>query len=278
MSTLTKVFVVLTSVLSVAMCTFFIAAASQWDNYRELTRTLQSQRDAAITAQQNAVAVQAAALALKDDQLRETREQLEKSLADRTKLNDDLAKLRNDLTQAKNEKLAADARATKFQELLDVTTAERNSLQKQNQTLVAQNLDQQSRLSRSNSRVLELTTNLTILKDELRNLQEKLVASEGGARGAARAPDVPSGVTAMQPAVRSDIRGEIVDVNGGYASVNIGQASGLSVGMTLMVYRDGNYLGDLKIESVRPNEAGGRLDTLARGDIRPGDRVMAGMN
>jgi hypothetical protein len=276
-STLTKVFVVLTAVLSIAMTCLFMAAASQWQNYRELTDTLQDQRDSAVTGQQNAVAMQAAALALKDDQLRDTREALEKALADRTKLNDDLAKLRNDLTQEKNEKLAADARATKFQEMLEVTSAERNALQKQNQTLVAQNLDQQSRLSRSNSRVLELTTNLTILKDELRNMQEKLIAAEGG-RAITRAPDVPSGVTAMQPPARTDIRGEIVDVSAGYASVNVGEASGVSVGMTLMVYRNGSYLGDLKIESVRPNESGGRLDTLARGDIRPGDRVMSGMN
>jgi hypothetical protein len=285
---MTKVFVVLTAVLSIALSTLFISAAAMWDNWKKLAQDYEQQRDAAITRQMNAVASAEAALAMRDDAVREAQRLLNESRAKAEELANELARVRSELAEKKNEALAFEAGRTKLQEILDVATGELKALQKQNQDLLTQNIDLQSRNARLNSRVLELTTQVTILTDENRNMQEKLFACEQQQSGVAAAeggvrtvstpqPELPAGAVAAVPTVKGQIRGEIIDVQGNYASINIGSSSGVVRGLTFMVHRGGNYLGELVIDSVRPNEAGGKLQTLASGEIRRGDPVIYGL-
>ena len=63
--------------------------------------------------------------------------------------------------------------------------------------------------------------------------------------------------------------------------VRIPMASGFAVaagGMLLLsaVSRDGSYVGDLKVEKVRPKESGGKLVTLVQ-TVQTGDRVAHGL-
>jgi hypothetical protein len=287
-STLTKVFVVLTSVLSIALSCLFIAAAAQWDNWRDLAFKYQEGRNAAITQAQSTAASMQAALAMKDEALATQARKLQSALDTVNDLNNQNAGLRSDLAKTENERLAAEAGRTKLQEILDVSTGELKATQKQNQTLLSQNIDLQSRGARLNNRVLELTTSVTILQDQIRNIQEKLYACEqqnteleqraGTAVTRAPAPEAPPGVVAAAPSVAGEIRGEIVEVDGVYATINVGEGAGVVPGMTFMVYREGGvYLGDLVIERVRPSQAGGRLATLVEGEIRKGDAVVYGM-
>lgn len=282
MSTLTKVFVVLTSVLAIALSCLFISAAAQWDNWRDLAQKNALQRDAEATHRQNAVASAQASLAAKDEALAERTRGLTDANRQIQQLSEDLARVRGELAVAKNEAMSFEAGRTKLQEILDVTTGELKSLQKQNQTLLTQNIDLQARNARLNTRMLELTTNVSILTDEARNMQEKLYACEQGRRGMASAdpatPPEVAGATPVVPRTAGVIRGQVIGVDGVYASIDVGESSGVSQGMTFMVYRDGVYLGDLVVESVRPNEAGGKLQTLAQGDIRRGDSVAFGVN
>ncbi len=287
MSTLTKVFVVLTSVLCIALSCMFISAAAQWDNWKTLALDYQTGRDAAITQAQSTAASAQAALAMKDEALAAQSHRLTGALDEIRNLKEQNAKLLSNLSKVENERLAFEAGRAKLQEILAVTTGELKALQKQNQTLLSQNIDLQSRGARLNSRVLELTTNVTILQDQIRNMQEKLYACEqqnaeleqrAGTRVARAAPESPPGAVAVAPTVAGEIRGEIIEVDGVYATVNIGEGSGVVPGMTFMVYREGGaYLGDLIIERVRPNQAGGRLTTLVEGEIRNGDAVVYGM-
>jgi hypothetical protein len=286
-STLTKVFVVLSAVLSIALSCLFIAAAAQWDNWRELALDYQQARDAAITHEQSAVASAQAALALKDETLAAKARELQEALDQVQTLKDENGKLMTELAQVKNERLALEAGRTKLQEILAVTTGELKAQQKQNQTVLSENLDLQSRNAYLNNRVLELTTNVTILQDQVRNAQEKLYACEqanadlqrmGGAPRLAEAIEGPPGATAVKPTVAGEIRGEIVEVEGVYAGINVGEGSGVVPGMTFMVYREGGvYLGDLVIERVQPNQASGKLTTLVEGEVRKGDSVVYGM-
>jgi hypothetical protein len=79
--------------------------------------------------------------------------------------------------------------------------------------------------------------------------------------------------------VAGEIRGEIIEIDGVYAAINVGESSGVVAGMTFMIYREGGaYLGDLIIEQVRPHQAGGRLTTLVEGEVRKGDAVIYGMD
>jgi hypothetical protein len=287
-STLTKVFVVLTAVLSIALSVLFIAAAAQWDNWRDLAFKYQTGRDAAITQAQSTAATMQAALAMKDEALATQARKLQSALDQVKSLEDQNAELRSGLSKAENQRLAAEAGRTKLQEILDVTTGELKATQKQNQTLLSQNIDLQSRNARQNSRILELTTNVTILQDQTRNIQEKLYACEQrtaeleqgrGTPVAPVAPTAPTGAVAVAPTVAGEIHGEVVEIDGVYATINVGEGSGVVPGMTFMVYRAGGaYLGDLIIERVRPKQAGGRLTTLGKGEVRKGDAVVYGMN
>jgi hypothetical protein len=225
---------------------------------------------------------------MKDLELAEMTRQLREALNTLVEQKDENAKLLSELSQVKNEALAFEAGRTKLQEILDVNTGELKALQKQNQTLLSQNIDWQSRSARQNSRILELTTNVTIQQDQIRNLQEKLYAAEQqiaaaqqgvGVPTARALPASPAGAVAVAPTVAGEIRGEVTRVDGIYAEINVGESSGVSAGMTFMVYRVGGaYLGDLTIERVRPNQAGGKLTTRVAGEVREGDSVVFGMN
>lgn len=283
MSTMTKVFVVLNSVLSIALSVLFISSASQWGNWRDLVQRYQEARDAAITARQTTTATMQAALALKDEAIATWQSKLEQTETELQDANQKLAQATNELAVVKNERVALEAGRAKLQEILNVNTGELKSVQQQNQDLLAKNMDLQARNSRLNSRVLELTTNVTILTDQVRNIQEKLYAAQTGKTiagpKATAAVETPPGVAAAMPAVAGEIRGEITQVDGTYAAINVGESSGVAPGMTFMVYRgSGTYLGDLVVERVRPGEAGGTLTTLAAGEVRRGDRVVAGLN
>jgi hypothetical protein len=288
-STLTKVFVVLTSVLAIALSCLFISAAAQWDNWKALALDYQMLRDSAITEKQSAEASAQAALALKDEALATQGRRLDEALDEIQRLKDETGDLSRRLSQTENERLAFEAGRTKLQEILDVTTGELKALQQQNKTLLSQNIDLQSRGARQNSRILELTTTVTIQQDQIRNIQEKLYAAEqrnselerqaGVPAAVAALPESPAGAVAVAPTVSGEIRGEIIEVDGVYATINVGESSGVVAGMTFMVYREGGaYLGDLIIERVRPGQAGGRLTTLIEGEVRQGDAVVYGMN
>ncbi|HUU98665.1 MAG TPA: hypothetical protein VM487_23270 [Phycisphaerae bacterium] len=283
MSTMTKVFVVLTAVLAIAVSCLFIAAAAQWDNWKDLAEDYQKLAEGAISKAQNVDFAMQAALTLKDQEISDIQRALADTQKNRQELADDLARAKSDLAKARNEALAFEAGRTKLQEILGVTTGELKALQKQNQGLLGQNIDLQTRNSRLNSRVLDLTTNVTILTDQVRNIQEKLYAAEQQAvelqqrlvagRPVPAEPETPGAVPVALP-VKGPIEGEILQVEGNYAGISVGETSGVVPGMVFMVYREGGgYLADLVIDRVRPKESGGKLSTLVKGEVRRGDSV-----
>lgn len=288
MSTMTRVFIVLTSVVAIVVSCFFVAAAAQWTNAKETIERYQALYQSEFVQRQNALGIMAVSLAMKDDALKEKTQLLSKQQEEVRRLTDELATLRIDLARQTNERVAAEAGRKKLEEILEVQTAERTSLQQQNHELLSQNADLQTRNQRLASRVLELTSQMTIATDEMRNLQEKLYAAEqrykelqqalAAPRRAAEG-EAPRGVVPVKPPVAGPIRGEIVEIDGRYASLNIGETSGVVTGMTFMVYRGDTYIGDLEVETVRPKECGGKVTMVAPGQsVQRGDRVAYGVD
>jgi hypothetical protein len=284
-STMTKVFIVLTSVLCIALSCLFIATAAQMANWKDLAQDYQTRQEAEFVQRMDQQAVMEAALAVKDNALQQKTQDLEAVQKQYQDALNDLAGKSNDLARRTNEAVAAEAGRKKLEEILAVQTAELTALQKQSQTLLSQNTDLQTRNTRLNSRVLELTSNVTILTDQLRNLQEKLYAAEQqvaalqqrlttGRRVATAEPAV--GTVAVSATVAGPIRGEITEVDGTYASINIGETSGVVPGMTFMVHRDSTFVAELVIDKVRPKEAGGKLRTVQQ-EVRRGDAVAYGL-
>lgn len=274
MSTMTKVFVVLTAVLSIVASVLFISATAQWADYKQLSETYQTQRQAAQTERDRIAVAMATALAMKDDTLRTQDETITDQRAQLQSITSEKTELQERLVRAQNAESEAEAGRTKLQEVLDVVTSELRSLQKRTEELLAQNINYQTRIEALNSRVLELTAETTILTEQNRNLQARLVAYERQlaqmerAGGQAADEDQQQGV----PSVSGPIRGEITGISDQYASINIGSSSGVVNEMTMMVYRGNQFLGELIISQVNPETAAGRLQ-LVQGDIRAGDRV-----
>mgnify|MGYP000322705946 CR=1 FL=1 len=289
MSTMTKVFVVLTCVLAIVLSSMTIATAARWSNLRENLESYQQLYQAEFVKRMNAEAVMATALAMKDDELQKRERIVSRKEDELRAMADQLVTLRNDLARRTNEAIAADAGRKKLEEILEVQTAELTSLQKHNQALLAQTIDLQTRNQRLASRNLEITGQLTIQIDENRNLQERLYAQEqlnkqlqealASGRRALPAAEPPAGVLPVLPPVAGPITGEVTQVDGSYVSINVGESSGVVPGMDFMVYRGQTYVGDLKVQNVRPKEAGGKLTLVKPGDeVRPGDRVVYGLD
>jgi len=279
-STMTKVFVVLTAVLAIVLSCLTVSVAARTTNQQEQIGSYQDLYHGEFVRRQNVEAVMAASLAMKDDTIQQQAQTLAKKDEELRALSDELANMRIDLARQTNERVSAEGGRKKLEEMLDVVTAEATGAQKQNQLLLTENIDLQTRNQRLAARVLELTSQTTILTDDNRNLQEKLYAEQQRAKevvrpAAAVSPAEPAkGVTPVRPAVAGPIKGEVVEVDGRYVSINIGETSGVVAGMAFMVYRGETYVGDLEVENVRPKEAGGKLTMLAPGQtVQRGDRV-----
>lgn len=285
MSTMTKVFVVLTAVLSIVASALFVSAAAQWDNWRELATSYQSERDAAILTSMHAKAAAQAALAQKDLVISNQQREIESAQKELQRLANEKAETDAKFAAALNEAAAAKASVTSLQESLRVTVGELSALRTQNNALADQTRDLQTRNTSLNARNLQLTTDTSIMTEQIRNMQEKLLACEqryAAAPGTTATPVAEAGPSApgavgVVAGVRGPINGRIISVEGNYASISVGETSGVQKGMTFMVHRDGKYVGDLIVESVRPKESGGKLVTLV-GVPQSGDRVVFGVS
>jgi hypothetical protein len=283
-STMTKVFIVLTAVLSIALSCLFIAAAAQTANWKQLAADYQDRQTAEFTHRANLQAIMEANLAMRDDELQAKTRDLEAAQRLSRDQANELKETKSTLAREMNDRVAAQAGQAKLQEILGLQNSEVAALQKQNQMLLTQNIDFQTRNTRLNSRVLEVTSNNTILTDQVRNLQEKLYAAEQQASRAtqvSRSPQHGSGPAAAGAApasvsLPSPILGQVVSIDGNYASINVGQSSGVTQGMTFMVHRGANFLADIVVDRVWPDQAGGKLKSVQQ-EVHPGDSVTYGL-
>lgn len=289
-STMTKVFIGLVSVLAFVLSSLAVASAARWSNAREQIADYQQLYQSELVRRQNIEGQMAVSLAMKDEALKQERQLRMGREAQVSELTDKLAARNIDLARETNDRVAAEAGRKKLEEILDAQNREMTSMRKQDQELLREKIDLQTRNQRLGSRVLELTSQVTIQTDEIRNLQEKLYAAEqalaraqqglgGTRRGTPTAEETPTGVVAAKPAVAGPIQGEIVEVDGRYVSINVGETSGVVPGMPFMVHRGGRYVADVHIESVQPKQAGGKVTLLKPGEqVRQGDRVSYGMD
>ncbi len=286
MSTMTKVFVVLTSVLTITVSTLFVSAAAQWNNWKQLADGYRTERNAAITERQNAQTTAAIALQVKDDAIADkerTASDLNQKLQSQA---DENARLKSESSRFQSEALSAEGSRKSLESTLAVETSARDRAEEHNNELRRENMQLQTRNTRLNGRNMELVSETTVLRDEVRNLQEKAYALEqrfaqvqrGGAAGAVLDQTTEAGTArVVSPSVKGVIDGTVTSVDGNYASISVGESSGVAAGMEFMLVRDGSYLGDLLIDTVRPKEAGGKLVLAAGRDVRAGDMARFGL-
>lgn len=81
-----------------------------------------------------------------------------------------------------------------------------------------------------------------------------------------------AGVTAMTPVAPTAIRGKVLEVSGDIVTVSVGAADGVKKDMVFVIHRGGEYVGDLQISLVDPEQSAGRL-VRSRFTPGPGDLV-----
>ncbi|MFH0981509.1 MAG: hypothetical protein V2A79_08220 [Planctomycetota bacterium] len=282
MSPLTKIFIVLLAVFSIAfaMSTIsFVSQTNQWKKLAEGYRAAQTIVETKLVNQSAGHAAEKANwLDARREQLRQTAE-LETRLQDKEQ---DLAALKAELAQLKAEKSSAEALARNLTGQLQLCGTGRDNEQKQRETFQQRNIELEKRNLDLNERVNELTAQTVVFVQQQRQYEQQInILREENQklatvtrRAAAGEFDVGGGdaVTPVEPVAGTPIRGHVLEVDGKLATISVGSADGVQENMTFVIYRGSEYVGDLKITDVEPHRAAGTI-VRARGTPQVNDLV-----
>ena len=288
MSTVTKVFIVLQLIFSIALGTMAIVLAGQTVNWKNLATDFQQKAYAANTLRIQTDAQWAAERAQLADQIARQLDELARRAERLGALAAELDAVKTGFSEQKVKNAELSAGLSQVSKSLDVELARAERLEARNNDLLITATDLRQRNLDLNERVKELTTNVTLLEQQVRALQQQRYALEQQLVGLQRAlkragatvsaADVvvepgtePAGP--LLPDVSVPIRGHIEQLDEDIAVITVGSDDGVSKGMVFVVYRDGNYLGRITVEEVDTNEAAGTVSHL-KGEIKTGDRII----
>lgn len=285
MSTLTKIFVVLLAVFSIAFTMSTISFVAQSNNWRELAQGYQTEAQATDAQLRSVLASSAAEVASARDAINAHVARLNAVQADYQDALQQVADLKAQLaeTRASSNSLQSTARLLAGE--LKVGQAgwaeqrkQRDDLERRNLGLEKRNLDLSDRVNEQTAKLIvmqkyqrQLEEQNKILQDENQHLGQIRRRTEQGDVNALAEVGRPR-VTPISPVASSPIRGEITEVSGQLATVSVGTADGVANGMLFVIYRGLDYIGDLEILKVEPNQAAGRV-VRSRGAPRIGDKV-----
>lgn len=272
-SALTKVFVVLLVVISIAFTSFTVSMVAQTTNWKDTAEKYKEHARIADTNLRHEIAANAATLATARDTVLEHLEsihQLEKGLGEcrgRT------AELQSDLAGTAAEKSTMAAMNTGLVDQLQASNAARAEYRKQRDELERQNIDFQQRNIDLNDRVNELTTGITVLLEQKRQYEQQMhilrtenekLAGQARRLSSGMTLETPEGaaitdVVALSPVATSAIWGKVLEVSGDLVTITVGSADGVKKDMVFVIHRGDRYVGDLKISLVDPNQSAGRI-------------------
>ena len=278
MHTLTKLFVVLLVIFSIAfsmMTVQYVATSKNFkaeaDSNKKLWQVAQNQIRQSNTQLSQIREIHDRETRDLNQAISDLRERLDNALTKEVSLRATLASL-----VAENDSYKGDL--GQLSVALEGNVAERDQLNE----LLAKAQRQVTDLQRKTGELEEATNRLTTgieqkgiqvrsLQEVLRDLQRQSESS--GVPLAIGPGDYYSPAPAMPTS--SPISGTVVQVQGGLAEISVGESDGVRAGMRFIVYRGDDYLGDLEIDDTDVNNAAGRL-LLTRGEVRPGDLVSTG--
>lgn len=289
MTTTTKVFVILVCLFAFIFTPMAIQFAGRTHNWRETAITNAEGWETALAQAQATEAIAKSQIMhyqslrredqLMIDDLKNQIQELETKLANATIESKRVA-------QERDSCLASLERTTAQGAIL---AAHNKNLVENKDALTESEAEVQARNALLTERVNELMNNLVILRQQLEKRNQEMAVCRqeneqlredcglGTATGGFTSVSPQGNVQAAEPAVRSPIRGRVQEVQGDLVRVDVGSASGASEGMTLVIIRDGDYVGDIQITSeVSPNEAVGELTMTGAQGLRPkvGDVVV----
>jgi len=290
---LSKVFVVLVALLSVALVPLVVTQSANQATYKAQAESAKSELASVNASLQTA---QAAAARLETDLLVRIKELEGERSAMQSELADKVARVRTLEIEVANAQVAQ----AKFQAGLDLLS----SSDKEKVELVKKLTDQltdartkevqaRSELVAAEGELASLTSKYENAVQARRDLEEEVqklmeVKSQADARAAAPAasagPSAALGAAGETERVAADrnLVARIIDVRRTdeaiYAEIDAGSSSGVRQGWTLMVGDGATFVGDLRIIRVDVNRAVGIVeleDASGRGEVRSGQRAVA---
>lgn len=288
MSVLTKVFVVLVTVLSILLVALFVPFVAKTENYkaqaeaakrealgaRQAAEQRQSEMNAMQNKQTEAYVQLQSAKASVDQQVLALNDRLAQSEKEALEAKSDLVKREADLTQLSS----ATKLSTQLQEAMEAELRDRRSAM----------VSQQTRMIELQDRNEEITSQLQAAERQRKRDAERLVELESQlaettkrlAQGGGAAASSTNGLTAPAPFESSvPISGAVSKVQklegDTFAQINVGSSGGVEENMRFLVHRGDTYLGTLVITAVDTSASSGRM-TLITGDVQSGDKVLSG--
>lgn len=293
MHILSKVFVVLVALLSVALVPLVVSQSANQATYKQQAEDAKSELasvNATLQTSQAAAARLEASLQVQKAQLEGERSALQSELADK------VARVRTLEAEVANAQVAQ----AKFQAGLDLLS----SNDREKVELVKKLTDQ---LTESRTKEVQARSELVAAEGELaqltskyenavqarRDLEEevqKLMESKTQAEARGPAQAQPAGPAAAlgtageieRVAADRNLIARVIDVRRTpeaiYAEIDAGSSSGVRQGWTLMIGDGATFVGDLRIIRVDVNRAVGIVeleDASGRGEVRAGQRAVA---
>ena len=297
MHILTKIFIVLTSLLSVALVPLVMLNTANEETFKKRWLDEQAKVKEAVFAKDAAQRLQEASSS--------------SAMAESAALRTEIEKLKGELNTARESSLQISSVLAGQRGELDVlqasnrVLAESNKIGNETTSLFSKELaDLRERLvasQRDNVRLDEAVATLTseneVFKASVRQLKEELrqtrdekdraqsrvsqyVAAVGDLPGGS-APGATRDVVAKVPADRS-ISASILGVTRGadrtLAEINAGSRDGVQPGWTMMIADGNRFIGNLRITHVDVNRSVGVVELenpVERGEVKAGLRVMS---
>lgn len=278
MSTLTKIFVVLLFIFSITFTSMVVAVVARTTNWRETAEKYREIERVCDTNLRHAHAASAARLATARDEVRayqNTVNDLESKLQE---AQSNTVELRTKMAHAEAERSNAEAINRGLLAQLNVVESARSEYRNQRDNLESRDIDLERRNVDLNDRVNELTATVSVLMEQQRQYEQQiniLQTSNAGNRismESAQGRAMPR-VSPMTPVAALSIRGRIKMVDRDLITISVGRADGVKRGMLFVIHRGGEYIGDLRVSMVDPNEAAGRLTRGSDQRPEPNDKV-----
>ncbi len=287
MNVLTKVFVVLMTILSVVLVSLVVPFVANTENYKDLVASAKQEaagaRTEAILAQQRSTASQS--------ELNAQLNEMGSKLSGQVRLNDTL---RSELSKATADlESARGAHARTQADIANLTAANKQmsdiagKREEELSGLRTETVKQAKQIVELEAAVNDQASATATLRRQLRLAQENLVktqeeltqANQKLAQAPATTPGTQTPTGPVTPPVA--INGQVSDVRQAgevtLVQLNIGSSSGAKERMLFQVHREGQYVGSVVLMTVDEQAAVGRVTLLKNGaTIRTGDGARSG--
>ncbi len=273
MSILTKVFVVILAVASMVSTTAVVSITARTTHWKKNSDKYEQQLAIADTTIRNQNAATAAQIATLRDSINAYDRQAAALRQGLGRAREDVNSTRIELKQAVGDRDSAEAMNRGLLAQLSVSENNAEEYRKQRDGLEGRNMDLEKRNLDLNERINEETAQIAVLLQQSRQYEQQLnilkrenevLSRQARAAATGTQLEDPEGaglaqVTAVTPISGAAIRGRVLAIDGDIVTVSVGSADGVKNDMVFVIYRESQYIGDIKISAVEPNQSAGRL-------------------